>query len=229
MNEAAPTLRLRGVWKGYREGEGRREVLSEVDLVIHAGSSVALVGPSGSGKSTLLNLAGGIDAPDRGEVEVEGIRLDTLSERERTLFRRERIGFVFQFFNLIPTLTVEENLLLPLELKGDVAAEHRARAASLLERVGLADRAQAWPDRLSGGEQQRVAVARALVHRPSLVLADEPTGNLDQETGDRVLALLLELLEEERTTLVMVTHSREIAARMDRVLELRAGRVVERK
>lgn len=191
------------------------------------GERVALLGPSGSGKSTLLNLMSGIDTADEGTVEVDGTDLTGLSERERTLFRRRHIGFVFQFFNLLPTLTVEENLLLPLELAGQVSAEDRRRASSLLEAVGLAHRTGTFPDRLSGGEQQRIAVARALVHRPLLVLADEPTGNLDAETGLRVLALLDDLVRESGTTLLMVTHAPEVAARADRILTVRGGRLVE--
>jgi putative ABC transport system ATP-binding protein len=168
----------------------------------------------------------GIDLPDEGEVRVGGLELTRMSERDRTLFRREHLGFVFQFFNLIPTLTVLENLLLPLELIGDGVAPDPSRPLELLEAVGLADRAEAYPDRLSGGEQQRVAVARAIVHRPKVVLADEPTGNLDEDTGARVVALLDELVEQDGLTLVVVTHSRDLAARMDRVLRVRHGRVV---
>lgn len=215
--------------RGFVEGSVHRPVLADLDMEVRAGEFVALLGPSGSGKSTLLNLVSGIDAPERGEVEVAGVPLHALSERERTLFRRDRVGFVFQFFNLIPTLTVLENLLLPLELGGRTTEADRARAHELLRRVGLADRAQAWPDRLSGGEQQRVAVARALAHQPELILADEPTGNLDQETGARVLALLEELVRDSGTTLFMVTHSEEAAARADRIFEIRHGRLRERE
>ncbi len=204
-----------------------RAVLEEVAFEVEAGTIVAILGPSGSGKSTLLNLLAGMDAPDAGEVEVAGIALHALGERERTLFRRDRIGFVFQFFNLIPTLTVLENLLLPLELGGGATEADRARARELLARVGLADREDAWPDRLSGGEQQRVAVARALAHQPELILADEPTGNLDQATGAEVLDLLEALVRETGTTLLMVTHSVEAAARADRILEVRGGRIEE--
>jgi putative ABC transport system ATP-binding protein len=210
------------------EGGVHRLVLDGVDLEVAAGAFVALLGPSGSGKSTLLNLLAGIDAPDAGEIEVAGVRLHALGERDRTLFRRDRIGFVFQFFNLIPTLTVMENLLLPLELGGRTTEAHRARARELLARVGLADREEAWPDRLSGGEQQRVAVARALAHGPELILADEPTGNLDQATGEEVLDLLEELVRGSGTTLVMVTHALEAAARADRILEVRGGRLRDR-
>jgi putative ABC transport system ATP-binding protein len=197
-------------------------------MEVQAGEFVALLGPSGSGKSTLLNLIAGMDRPDAGEVEVGGVPLHRLDERERTLFRRHRIGFVFQFFNLIPTLTVEENLLLPLELAGRVGREDRARASRLLAEVGLGDRGKSWPDRLSGGEQQRVAVARALAHDPTLILADEPTGNLDRRSGKRVLDLLARMVRESGTTLVVVTHSEGAAGRADRVLELVDGRLVSR-
>jgi putative ABC transport system ATP-binding protein len=226
-SSSPPALLLEGVRKSFREGGRTLEVLRGVDLEVTPGESVALLGPSGSGKSTLLNLIGGIDAPDEGRVEVGGVALHSLAERERTLFRRRGIGFVFQLFNLVPTLTVEENLLLPLELAGDVTDESRARARRLLERLGLADRGGAWPERLSGGEQQRVAVARAVIHRPALVLADEPTGNLDAETGAGVLELLDDLRRETGTTVVVVTHSAEVAGRMERCLELREGRLKE--
>ena len=223
---ARPAIELLDVHKGYREGDEDHVVLDGVDVRVAAGERVAVLGPSGSGKSTLLNLISGIDRPDRGVVRVGGVELTALSERDRTLFRREHLGFVFQFFNLIPTLTVLENLLLPLELSGDGEnGAGRHRALDLLDAVGLATRADAYPDRLSGGEQQRVAVARAIVHRPRVVLADEPTGNLDEDTGERVVTLLEELSEQDSLTLVVVTHARELAARMDRVFRVRHGRV----
>jgi len=193
---------------------------------IAAGERVAILGPSGSGKSTLLNVISGIDLPDAGTVRVGEVDLTGLDERGRTIFRRERLGFVFQFFNLIPTLTVLENLLLPLELNGRLGAEERMRAEDLLGAVGLGDRAGAFPDLLSGGEQQRVAVARAIVHRPRLVLADEPTGNLDEDTGRTVMGILDDLVDRDALTLLVVTHSRELASRMDRVLRVRHGKVV---
>lgn len=224
---ARPIVELKGVGRRFLEGDRERAVLDGVDAEVRRGEFVALLGPSGSGKSTLLNLIGGIDLPTSGEVIVEGEALTRMGERDRTLFRRRRIGFVFQFFNLVPTLTVEENLLLPLELTGRLGARERARARSLLEEVGLADRASAFPDRLSGGEQQRVAVARALVHDPALVLADEPTGNLDREMGRQVADLLDRLVRREGRTLVVVTHSTELADRADRILELRGGRLHE--
>ncbi|MDT8341983.1 MAG: ABC transporter ATP-binding protein [Longimicrobiales bacterium] len=222
-----PVLRLQGLRKGYVEGGRRHEILLDATATVRRGEFVVLLGPSGSGKSTLLNLVSGIDLPDAGMVQVAGTDLTTLSERERTLFRRRHLGFVFQFFNLLPTLTVLENLLLPLELKGRVGAAGTARARELLERVGLGSREDTFPDRLSGGEQQRVALARALVHEPDLILADEPTGNLDPDTGARMLDLLDGLVREGGRTLLAVTHAREVAARADRVLVLDHGRLRE--
>jgi putative ABC transport system ATP-binding protein len=221
-------VELSRVVKIYREGESQRVVLREVDLGVAAGEIVVLLGRSGSGKSTLLNLVSGIDQPTSGTVRVEGVDVAALSETARTLLRRRRIGFIFQFFNLIPTLTVEENLRLPLELIGVDGAAGRARALDLLGEVGLADRAASFPDRLSGGEQQRVAVARALVHDPALVLADEPTGNLDAESARQVLRLLAGLARRAGKTVIAASHSDEVAALADRVLTLSDGRLVER-
>ena len=220
-------LEIRDLHKSYREGETTHAVLRGATATIERGELVALLGPSGSGKSTLLNLVSGIDVPDSGEVRLDGRSLGAMTERERTLLRRRHVGFVFQFFNLLPTLTVEENLLLPLELTGSVPAESRERAASLLQRVGLGHRGSSFPDRLSGGEQQRVAVVRALVHRPSLVLADEPTGNLDAATGKGVMDLLVELVRRDEGTLLMVTHSRSLAGRADRILQIENGTLSE--
>jgi putative ABC transport system ATP-binding protein len=223
----APLVELKGICKSFREGERERVVFRDAALQIAPGEWVFLLGRSGSGKSTLLNLISGIDLPDRGDVIVDAKTLNRLSERDRTLFRRNSIGFVFQFYNLIPTLTVEENVLLPLELTGQLTAEVRGRARQLLEEVGLADRAGSFPDRLSGGEQQRIAVARALVHRPKLLLADEPTGNLDAETGRQVLDLFQRMVRDTGTTMVLVTHSSEVARLADRVLTIGEGRLVE--
>jgi putative ABC transport system ATP-binding protein len=226
-----PLIELRGVGKSYQEGSGRAGgtrhlVLDGVDQRFERGEIVALLGRSGSGKSTLLNLIAGIDLPDRGEVLVDGRPIHRMSDLERTLHRRS-VGFVFQFFNLVPTLTVGENLLLPLELaSGRRAASQRGRALDLLGRVGLADRAGSFPDTLSGGEQQRVALARALVHQPRLVLADEPTGNLDEETGETVLDLLRSLCGGDGPTLLMATHSRAVADIAHRVLHLEHGKLV---
>ncbi len=224
---SSPLIELDGVGRVYREGGVERAVLSGVSASIRAGELAVILGRSGSGKSTLLNLIAGIDLPSSGRVVVDGRELGALSERERTLFRRDHLGFVFQFFNLIPTLTVEENLLLPLELAGRVAAADRERALALLDRVGLADRRRSFPDRLSGGEQQRVAVARALAHDPPLVLADEPTGNLDLETGIEVLELLDSLVRSRGKTLVMVTHAREVMGIADRVFTIAEGHLDE--
>jgi putative ABC transport system ATP-binding protein len=220
-------LRAHELTRRYHEGDREHTVLDGASLEVGRGELVVVLGPSGSGKSTLLNLVSGIDRPDGGWVEVAGVRLTGLGERERTLLRRREIGFVFQFFHLLPTLTVRENLLLPLELRGRIGPAEEERARSLLARVGLEARADAFPDRLSGGEQQRVAVARALVHEPALVLADEPTGNLDPETGARALDLLEELVREHGRTLLAVTHSRDLASRADRVLRVERGRLLE--
>ncbi|MGE0495398.1 MAG: ABC transporter ATP-binding protein [Vulcanimicrobiota bacterium] len=215
-------IELVGISKSYPEAQGRRVILDDLSLSVSPGQRIALVGKSGSGKSTLLNLLAGIDLPDRGQVTVAGQDLAQLDERGRTLFRRRRIGFVFQFFNLLPTLTVAENVRLPLELNG---LDEPDRVDALLDRVGLLERSHSYPDKLSGGEQQRVAVARALVHRPALVLADEPTGNLDAETGASVLELLAEMATESNQTMVMATHSREASQSTDRVYSMRAGRL----
>lgn len=220
---APPLLRIEKLSKSYREGESRRTIFADLNAAMVAGEKVALLGRSGSGKSTLLNLISGIDQPDSGEVVIDGTPLHRLSEHQRTLFRRNHIGFVFQFFNLIPTLTVLENLLLPLELKGCLDSVAQQQARELLAEVGLADRSASFPDRLSGGEQQRIAIARALIHRPKLLLADEPTGNLDADTGARVLDLLERLLGQTGGTLIMVTHSAEIACRADRILTIADG------
>ncbi len=218
-------IRLQNLSKTYREGADSRLVLRDISAQIEDGEFVAIRGRSGSGKSTLLNLIAGIDLPSSGEVVIDDICLNRLSARERTLYRRDHIGFVFQFFNLIPTLTVLENARLPAELGGLRSAEADRNALELLARVGLADRRSEFPDRLSGGEQQRVAIARALVQSPSVLLADEPTGNLDRSTGENILGLLTELTKEMGKTLVVVTHSRRIAKSADRRWLLEDGRL----
>ena len=227
MPDSPPLIELRNLTKIYEEGEQQRLVLCDTSISIQRGDLAVLVGRSGSGKSTLLNLLSGIDQPTSGDVVIDGVTISSLSERERTLFRRDRIGFVFQFFNLIPTLTVEENLLLPLELKGKVSPAQRRAALELLAEVGLADRTASYPDRLSGGEQQRLAVARALAHDPLLLLADEPTGNLDLETGLQVLELLDRLSRRAGKTMVMATHSPEVIGMADRVFRIEDCRLVE--
>ncbi len=215
-------LQLTGLRKSYREGDRQRLVLDDIDASFAEAELVVLMGRSGSGKSTLLNVISGIDLPSSGTVSLGAVDLTTLSERERTRFRRENVGFVFQAFNLIPTLTVVENLLLPMELNG---RSDRLEAQTLLERVGLGDRADSFPDRLSGGERQRVAIARALAHHPILILADEPTGNLDFDTGAAVMTLLETLVRERGATMIVATHDRDIIPRADRVVQLRAGRL----
>jgi putative ABC transport system ATP-binding protein len=226
---AALLIRLEKLCKAYMEAGVTRIILNELDREFYAGEFVALLGKSGSGKSTLLNLISGIDAPTSGDVVIvedgREVRLTALREHERTLFRRRNIGIVFQFFNLIPTLTVQENVTLPLELMGQ-GKEARRRAQELLDRVGLGNRLDTYPDKLSGGEQQRVAIARALAHDPLLILADEPTGNLDEDTGETVLALLLELTRDAGKTLFMATHAPEVARLATRVLHLHHGHLV---
>jgi putative ABC transport system ATP-binding protein len=225
---APPAVELRQLSKTYREGEAGRVVLRDVSLTIASGEIVVLVGRSGSGKSTLLNLIAGIDRPTAGSVAVNGTDLTALDEQARTRFRRRHIGFVFQFFNLIPILTVEENLLLPLDLNGRADAKGVAQARVLLERVGLAGRGDSFPERLSGGEQQRVAIARALIHDPALILADEPTGNLDADTAADVLDLLDKLAREAGRTVLMATHSREVIGVADRIFTMQRGALTER-
>jgi putative ABC transport system ATP-binding protein len=200
-------------------------VLDHLDLEVAPGETVALMGRSGSGKSTLLNLICGIDRPDAGTIDIDGECITALPERQRTLFRRRHIGFVYQFFNLIPTLDAEENVRLALELNGVRGAPARARSRAMLEQVGLANREQSPTDTLSGGEQQRVAIARALVHEPRLLLADEPTGNLDDESAATVMNLLHGLVTARGATLLIATHARSVANRANRVLELVEGRL----
>jgi putative ABC transport system ATP-binding protein len=226
MTEAATLVRLDNLSKSFEEGGQLRTVLDGVNASFDSGEFAVLLGRSGSGKSTLLNLISGIETPSAGDITIGGVPVTRLSERERTLFRRDQIGFVFQFFNLIPTLTVLENVTLPQELAGRDLRQVRAGALALLDRVGLADRQTTFPDRLSGGEQQRVAIARALAHDPNLLLADEPTGNLDEETGERVLSLLLELTRAAGKTLIMATHSPEVLPYADRVYEIHEGRLM---
>lgn len=220
-------LELNALNKFYLEGGEKREVLRNVSLKIQEGQIVALLGRSGSGKSTLLNLLAGIDEPSSGSIRIAKTRLNELDEHQRTLFRRKNIGFVFQSFNLIPTLTVEENLLLPMELNGESAKIAKARVAELMQELGLEDRLESFPDRLSGGEQQRVAIARALIHDPNLVLADEPTGNLDRQTGEQALRLFRELIRKAGKTMIVATHSSDVLGIADRVISLEEGKLIE--
>jgi putative ABC transport system ATP-binding protein len=220
-------IKIENLSKSYQEGGQTRIVLSQADAIFKKGELVAILGKSGSGKSTLLNLISGIDLTDEGSIWLEEKNLTEMDERQRTLFRRKYIGFIFQFFNLIPTLTVIENIILPAELNGMSQEQARQRAKSLLSEVGLLDRVNTFPDRLSGGEQQRVAIARALVNDPLLLLADEPTGNLDESTGQHVLELLDCLTRQEGKNMIMVTHSAEAAMIADRILYLRDGKLIE--
>ncbi|HET7274906.1 MAG TPA: ABC transporter ATP-binding protein [Longimicrobiaceae bacterium] len=210
--------------KSYQSGDRTLTVLQDVDLHIEAGDFVGILGPSGSGKTTLLGLLAGLDKPTRGMVELDGVDLSSLTEDGRARFRRDRVGFVFQSFQLIGSLTAQENVQVPLELRGDADAASRARA--LLALVGLEDRRDHLPTQLSGGEQQRVALARAFVHSPRILFADEPTGNLDSETGAGIIDQMIELNRAAGTTLVLVTHDLELAARARRTLRLANGRVV---
>jgi putative ABC transport system ATP-binding protein len=223
-NRLMSILRCESLTRSYASGGREITVLRDITFELEAGGFLAVTGPSGSGKSTLLGLLAGLDRPTRGRVVLDGRDLATLTEDERARVRAEAVGFVFQSFHLIPTLTARENIQVPLELRGEDA---RARADELLARVGLADRAHHYPAQLSGGEQQRVAVARAFAHRPKVLFADEPTGNLDAANGQNVVGLLGELNRELRTTLVLVTHEAELAARARRVIRLRDGAVVE--
>ncbi len=221
MSSVPPVLQVHAVSKRY----GTRLVLDDVSFTVAPGERVALTGPSGSGKTTLLNCLGGVDRPDAGEIRLGGQTINRLDSEALADLRRRRIGTIFQFFHLLPTLTAAENIELPLQLLGRPTAERVRRVDTLLAQVGLAGRAGALPSQLSGGEQQRVAVARALVHEPELLLADEPTGNLDSVNGANILDLLRALTDQTRTALVLVTHSDEAAAICHRALHLRDGRM----
>jgi ABC-type lipoprotein export system ATPase subunit len=219
-----PVLQLKGVGKTYRRGDEQVHVLVDFDFTLDAGEFVVVTGPSGAGKSTLLHIAGGLDAPDSGTVAVTGQDVWSMSTGARAAFRRRNLGFVFQFFNLVPMLTAVENVSLPLVLDGMPARSADARAEELLQRVGLGDRARHRPAELSGGQMQRVAVARALVARPSIILADEPTGNLDSHSSTEVLDLLRSLSDEDGAAVVMVTHDQVAARYGSRELHLVDGR-----
>lgn len=217
------SLQISKLAKHYYEGNYTRTLFSSLDLTINEGATVALVGRSGSGKSTLLNLISGIDLPDAGQIWVKDQEITALRETERTLWRRRQLGFVFQFFNLIPTLSIVENVLLPLELNSLNTQREKENALTLLDQVGLSDRANDFPENLSGGEQQRIAVVRALVHKPTLLLADEPTGNLDAYTGAEVFTLMIDLAKEINTTVLVATHSDAVLSEVNRVIHLENG------
>ena len=216
-------IELRGVTKSVPSGHGTLTILHPLDLIIERGTVAAITGPSGSGKSTLLGLVAGLDAPTAGQVIIDGVDITALDEDGLARLRGARIGFVFQFFHLLPSLTAYENVLVPMEIAG--ARDAATRAASLLDEVGLADRADHYPSQLSGGEQQRVAIARALANDPPLLLADEPTGNLDSATGHAIIELLLGINRTRKTTLVLVTHDPELAAQAEIAVGLKDGRV----
>jgi putative ABC transport system ATP-binding protein len=220
----SPILEVRQLTKSYPNGGGTLTVLKEITFRLEAGSSCAIVGPSGSGKTTLLGLCAGLDQPTSGDVRLAGVQLSALDEDGRARVRNESVGFVFQNFQLIPTLTALENVMVPLELRGQNRV--RDEAVRLLERVGLGERLSHYPTQLSGGEQQRVALARAFINRPKILFADEPTGNLDAETGHLVIENLFALNASAGTTLVLVTHDTELAGRAQRVIRLKGGAVV---
>ncbi len=220
-------IQVEAVRKQYRLGQVTVEALAGVDFAVNEGEFVAIMGPSGSGKSTLLHLLGGLDQPTNGEVTLAGKRLSVLKDDAITLVRRRNVGFIFQFYNLVPTLTAEENIALPLIIDGKRVSAHQARIDQLLNLVGIADRRHHKPDQLSGGQQQRVAIARAFVMQPSIVLADEPTGNLDSKSGDDVLTLLRRSCDEFGQTIIMVTHDPKAASYADRVVFLKDGRIVD--
>ncbi|MEL3920364.1 MULTISPECIES: ABC transporter ATP-binding protein [Aeromonas] len=220
---STPIIVVRSLGKSVRLGQESLTILEGIDLQVNSGETVALVGASGSGKSTLLGLLAGLDLPSQGEIEILGKSLGELDEEGRARLRAEQIGFVFQSFLLLPTMTALENVMLPAELRGERECEQRAR--ELLAAVGLSERLHHLPPRLSGGEQQRVAIARAFMTRPSLLLADEPTGNLDSKTGEKVIELLFELNRKHGTTLVVVTHDHELARRCQRQIVMAAGRL----
>jgi len=218
-------VRAENLHKSFVLGASAVGALRGVDFSVSRGEFVAVMGPSGCGKTTLLNLVGGIDVPSRGSVWVDGVEISRLSDDELTDLRRDRLGYVFQFYNLIPTLTARENVETPMQFRGKSRAERRERASALLARVGLGDRADHKPSELSGGEQQRVAIARALANDPAIVLLDEPTGDLDSATGKEILGLLTKLNREEKVTLMVATHDAAVAAICSRVVKLRDGKI----
>jgi putative ABC transport system ATP-binding protein len=227
VSEDTPLIRIRHLVKAYRRGEQDIPVLLGIDLDVMAGDFVALMGPSGSGKSTLLNLIAGIDKPTEGTIEIAGTDIATLSESELADWRAANVGFIFQFYNLMPVLTAFENVELPLLLTSLSARQRRERVNQTLALVALGDRAEHYPNELSGGQQQRVAIARALVSDPTLIVADEPTGDLDRATGEEVLNLLAQLVDELGKTIVMVTHDPKAAARARRLVHLEKGVLVD--
>jgi len=217
-------LKINGLEKTYTSGSKQLTVLQNISFEVEKGQTFSIVGPSGSGKTTLLGLCAGLDEPNAGTVELCGYNLNTLNEDERAQLRNEQVGFIFQNFQLLPTLTALENVSVPLELQG--AKDAASRAKELLGKVGLGDRIHHYPSQLSGGEQQRVALARAFSNRPSILFADEPTGNLDEETGEKVIQLLFDLNKDAGTTLVIISHDLDLAARTQQILRLKGGQIL---
>lgn len=223
--DSSSILSVRSLTKSFPSGTRELTVLNRVSFSINEGTSCAIVGPSGSGKTTLLGLCAGLDKPTAGTVMLKNQKISGLNESELSKVRNEQIGFVFQSFQLIPTLTALENVMVPIELRGTAYKDVEARALELLDQVGLAERVHHYPNQLSGGEQQRVGLARAFIHQPDVLFADEPTGNLDGETGAQIETLLFDLNRSLGTTLVIVTHDRELASKCDRIIELKNGAV----
>jgi len=227
MSEASPAVKTVDLHKDYRMGEIVVHALRGVDIEAWREEAVAIMGPSGSGKTTLLNLIGALDKPTKGKVFIDGDDITKFDDNKLTKLRRHKIGFVFQFFNLLPVLTAAENIELPMLIAGIPKNDREKRVKELLELVGLAERANHRPDELSGGEQQRVAIARALANRPAILLADEPTGDLDEVTGQRVVSQMIELTKREKGCLIVVTHDPEVAEKMDRILYIRDGKIIK--
>lgn len=222
-----PMIEVQGLYKTFRLGEIDVEVLKDIDLTIYKGEFVSIMGPSGSGKSTLLYLLGGLDKPTSGSIKVNGKEISALKDKEESMMRRRDIGFVFQFYNLIPNLNVEENVMLPVLLDGKKLKDYRQKLDEILEIVGLSDRKHHTPRELSGGQQQRVAIARALMNDPEIIFADEPIGNLDSKTGTEVMQLLQKINREQNKTILQVTHSQEAAQYGKRIIHVRDGKVWE--
>ncbi len=218
-------LTVNNLTREFKSGSKILTVVNDINFEIDEGTTCAIVGPSGSGKTTLLGLCAGLDRPSSGEVILKGENLNPLSEDERASVRNKHVGFVFQTFQLVPTLTAIENVMVPLELRGEATKEVRLRAKELLEEVGLGDRTHHYPTQLSGGEQQRVAIARAFINEPKILFADEPTGNLDTETGEYIEKLIFDLNEKQQTTLVLVTHDLELADKCGRIIKIKNGKV----
>jgi len=226
MQDSVPAVKTVELYKDYKMGEVVVHALRGVSLEAWRGESIAIMGPSGSGKTTLLNLIGALDKPTKGKVYIEGEDITQFSDDKLTKLRRYKIGFVFQFFNLLPVLTAAENVELPMLIAGVPKKEREKRVKELLELVGLSERANHRPDELSGGEQQRIAIARALANKPPILLADEPTGDLDEVTGERVVKQMIELTKRENGCLIVVTHDPEVAEKMDRTLQIRDGKII---